>query len=177
MCFQPALHLYYTVVRFAKCRQVMATNCCCVIRRTLLCSSNVTEPFSIKIFFPLLVVNLTWHSFMQQVWGIRLRGDVRHLNIQTDSHADLCERQQKLYMNYIIYCTREKLQILTAQITWPDVAALWKHELVFLIKTVMINKGWVKKMFTQLRALSHHLTSLLGRQAHLLKTLCVLKSL
>lgn len=47
--------------------EVVAATCYCVIRTTVLCSSNVTEPFSIKIFFPPPAVNLTRRSFMWQV--------------------------------------------------------------------------------------------------------------
>lgn len=65
-----------------------------------------------------MVVNLTWHSSMEQVWGIRLRcltnctccetSELELFHIQFESHADLCEHQKRLYIN-TIPCTYRQL--------------------------------------------------------------------
>lgn len=56
-----------------------------------------------------MAVNLTWHSFTEQVWGIRLRcltnctccetSERELFHIRADLHTNLCSHQSRMYIN------------------------------------------------------------------------------
>lgn len=75
-----------------------------------------------------MAVNLTWHSFMEQVWGIRLRcltnctccetSELELFHIQSEPHTDLCEHQERPYISNIP-CTHRQLGSTMTSISYP----------------------------------------------------------